>query len=241
VPSCVNNQTWLSTITQKFVSAPVTNLLHVTSAFCRQVAAQILQPHTQKCAPHQLSEGRERNAGLEVLDSCGRPPLFVFFKPKLGPPNSVFCIDFQLSQWDVDQLHRKIQNVQWFPIFCSGRDTLCNSIFFTPHTKADDWNVTTVLEMSSLEESYGRFNNFAAHRLGSTGQRLRVQRHKWLRPNYEMRLWPVSSIDTLGNETPLARRATRGGISPPPKFTKHCTAILTFAETFKEWRRNFIF
>jgi len=30
------------------------------------------------------------------------------------------------------------------------------------------------------------------------------------------------------------RHATEGGAFPPPKFSKHCIAILTFPETFKE-------
>jgi len=30
------------------------------------------------------------------------------------------------------------------------------------------------------------------------------------------------------------RHASREGIWPPPKFSKHCIAILTFAETFED-------
>jgi len=36
----------------------------------------------------------------------------------------------------------------------------------------------------------------------------------------------------LGNTA--FRCATRGAFAPQPKFSKHCIAILTFAETFKE-------
>jgi len=48
---------------------------------------------------------------------------------------------------------------------------------------------------------------------------------------------------SLENQLGPGRRATRGafGAFAPPKFSKHCIAILTFAETFKEWRWNFIF